>query len=96
MRINATRVTALLALLGVVGSPVAARAQGIGFVTAGAALADLGNHNTALQVGGGAEVLSGPLGIGGGIDLQRPTPNSQEVLKPAAGTIGSWKLDVGS
>jgi len=70
MRINGARLggVALLALLDVVGSPMPARAQGIGFVTAGASLANLPSYNTALQVGGGAEVLSGPLGIGGAID----------------------------
>jgi hypothetical protein len=72
MRINGARLgsVALLALVGAGMSPARAQAQGtIGYVLGGPVLVrNIGAHNSAWQIGGGGELLNGPLGLGGGID----------------------------
>jgi hypothetical protein len=61
--------TVLVALI-VAASPAAVRAQSsIAHVTGGPVLlSSVGNRDYAWQLGGGVEMLSGPLGLGGGVD----------------------------
>jgi hypothetical protein len=72
MRINAARLgcVTLLALSCEAVNPVGAQAQGaLGYVFGGPVLVrNVGVHNSAWQIGGGGELLNGPLGLGGGID----------------------------
>ncbi len=58
----------LIAAALVSTSPASAQ-PAIAYASAGPALvSNIGNHDVAVQAGGGAEVLSGPVGFGGGVD----------------------------
>lgn len=58
-----------LVLAAVVSATSASAQPAIAYASAGPALVSgIGNHDIAIQAGGGAEVLSGSIGFGGGLD----------------------------